>query len=252
MRTLYETLLIARRQLRKLLRNPVWVVFGLLQPILYLAFFGPLVQAIAEKAFPNGDGWRVYVPGLLVQLGLFGTSFVGFGLIAEWRMGVIERMRVTPVSRLALLMGRVLVDALALSVQAIVLVAASFAFGLRAPILGLVIGLVFVLLLAVGVASLSYAAGLMTKSEDAFAPLLSTVTLPLMLLSGMLLPMSLAPAWLDYVSRANPLRHIVEAIRDVFLGNYLTSTVITGGCVALLLAAASVAIGTRTFRKENA
>src|SRR5262249_4469535 len=130
MRTLYETLLIARRQLRKLLRNPVWVVFGLLQPILYLAFFGPLVQAIAEKAFPKGDGWSVYVPGLLVQLGLFGTSFVGFGLIAEWRMGVIERMRVTPVSRLALLMGRVLVDALPVSVQAIVLVAGCLPFRL--------------------------------------------------------------------------------------------------------------------------
>jgi ABC-2 type transport system permease protein len=177
---------------------------------------------------------------------------VGFGIIGEWRLGIIERLRVTPVSRLALLLGRVLRDVLVLLVQAVVLVIAGVAFGLRAPVFGILMGLGFVLLLAVSLSSLSYAAGLVTKSEDAFAPLLNMVTVPLMLLSGILLPMSLAPGWLDALSRANPFRYIVEAMREAFLGNYATAVVAEGVIVALVLAVVSVAIGTRTFFKENA
>ncbi len=116
MQTAKDTTLIFRRQLTLLARNPVWVFVGLMQPILYLAFFGPLLTRIVSvRGFPSGNAWQVFVPGLLVQLGLFGAAFVGFTIIAEWRNGVIERMRVTPVSRLALLLGRVLRDVVVLS-----------------------------------------------------------------------------------------------------------------------------------------
>jgi ABC-2 type transport system permease protein len=252
MQTLRDTLLIFRLQMRLSLRNPVWVVIGLIQPVLYLALFGPLLVGIAgSPGFPAGSAWQVFVPGLLVQLGLFGTAFVGFGIIGEMRLGVIERMRVTPVSRLALLLGRVLRDVVVLLVQSVLLVAAGVAFGLRVPVLGVLIGLGFVLLLAVSVASLSYAAGLVTKSEDAFAPLLNMITVPVLLLSGILLPMSLAPGWLDALSRANPFRYIVEAMREAFLGRYATAAVAEGIAVAVVLAIASIAVGTRTFRREN-
>ena len=253
METVRDTLLIFGRQMRLSLRNPVWVAIGLTQPVLYLAFFGPLLGKVAAApGFPPGDAWQVFVPGLLVQLGLFGGAFVGFAIIGEWRLGVIERMRVTPVSRLALLLGRVLRDVLVLLVQSVVLVTAGVAFGLRAPLPGVLIGLGFVTLLAVSLASLSYAAGLMTKSEDAFAPLVNMVTVPFLLLSGVLLPMSLAPGWLNALSRLNPFRYIVEAMREVFLGRYVTPEVGAGLAVALGLAAVSLAVGTRTFRRENA
>ncbi len=252
MQTLRDTWLIFGRYLRQSLRNPIWVLVGMAQPVMYLALFGPLLQGVAAApGFPKGDAWQVYVPGLLVQMGMFGTLFVGFGIISEWRLGVLERMRVTPVSRLALLLGRVLRDTLVLLVQSILLVTVGFALGLRAPLAGVLIGLGFVLLLAVSAASLSYTAGLATKNEGVYAPLLNMVALPLLLLSGILLPMSLAPAWLRFLSNLNPLRHIVEGMRDTFLGNYGSANVAVGLAVALVLAAVSLAAGTRTFYTEN-
>ena len=80
------------------LRNPVWIIVGLLQPFLYLVLFGPLLKSIAESTpgFPPGGAFNIFVPGLLIQIALFGAAFVGFGLISEMRSGVVERMRVTP------------------------------------------------------------------------------------------------------------------------------------------------------------
>ena len=67
------------------------------------------------------------MPGLLVQLGIFGAFFAGFSLIGEWRDGVIEAERVTPASRTALLMGRLWRDVLQLFVQALILVGLGYA-----------------------------------------------------------------------------------------------------------------------------
>jgi ABC-2 type transport system permease protein len=252
MQTLYDTLLIFRYQMRLSLRNPVWVVIGLSSPLLYLALFGPLLTGVARSpGFPAGDAWQVFVPGLIVQLAMFGSGFVGFAIIAELRMGVIERMRVTPVSRMALLLGRVMRDVVVLLVQSVLLILAAIAFGLRAPWLGVLLSLCFVPLLALSMASLSYTAGLLTRDEDAFAPLVSMVSVPLMLLSGILLPMSLAPEWLYILAHANPFLYIVEAMRSVFLGEYVTWTVFAGAAAAVLLAVLSVAFGTRTFRRQN-
>ena len=109
-------------------------------------------------------------------------------------------MRVTPASRLGLLLGRVLRDALVLLVQATLLTLVAVVFGLRVPLVGALLTVGLVLMLGIALASLSYAAGLWLKSEDALAPLMNTVAQPVLLLSGILLPMSLAPGWLRAVS----------------------------------------------------
>jgi len=249
---LRDTMLIYRRYVRQTLRTRVAVLFGLLQPILYLTLFGPLLVKLAGVRGFGANAWQVYVPGILVQLGLFSAGFVGFGLIADLRFGVIERLRVTPVSRAALLLGRVLRDLTVLGVQAVLLLAAAVAMGLRAPVAGVVLGVALMLMLAAGVASLSYALALATRSEDAFAPLLTTAVVPLMLLAGIMLPMTLAPRWLDVVSRCTPLRYATDAIRALFAGHYTATPVLEGWAAVGVLATASVAYGTHRFRRENA
>ncbi len=250
-----DTLLIFRRQLRLSLRNPVWVIIGLIQPILYLAFFGPLLAKIASGGLldvPAGDPYRFFVPGLLIQLGLFGAAFVGFTIIADWRAGVIERFRVTPVSRMALLAGRVLRDVLTLTVQAIVLVVAGTAFGLRAPVAGVLIGLGFVAMVAVSLSAMSYAVGLVLKSEDALAPLLNMVMVPLMLLSGIMLPMTLGPRWLRDAAKVTPFGYIINAMHEAFAGRYFDAIVAEGIAVAIGLAIICLWLASRAFMKENA
>jgi len=251
MRTLHETNLIFRRAMRLSLRNPIWVILGLIQPILYLVLFGPLLENMTRvRGWPDGDAWSVFVPGLLVQLGIFGAAFVGFGLLHEMHAGVVERMRVTPASRLALLLGRVLRDVVVLFVQGSILIGCALLFGLDAPVGGLLVGLIVVALLGAAFSSASYAAALILKSEDALAPLANGLAVPLLLLSGILLPMSLAPGWLEVISDVNPLKHVVDGVRALFLDGS-TATVVWGIVATLGLVAAGMALGTRTFERES-
>lgn len=247
---LSDTGIVFGRYLRQTLRSKIGVVFGVVQPLLYLILFGPLLNQVQLGG--QGDSWQTLVPGLLIQLGLFSATFVGFSIIIEKRFGVVERMRVTPASRLALLLGRVLKDVVQLLFQSLMLVLAGVVLGLRAPVLGVLLGFVFVSVLTISLASLSYALAMHVNAPQEFAPIISSLTLPAMLLSGVLLPMALAPTWLDVISRFVPFRYLVDAVRAAFVGDYGSRQVGLGALVAVGLAVISVAVGTRFFRKAGA
>jgi ABC-2 type transport system permease protein len=253
---LRDTWLIFRREMTAALRNPTWVLIGIMQPLLYLFLFGPLmVRAVQAQGLSEVDGWMLLTPALIAQLALFGSSFVGFGLLAEYRAGVVERFRVTPVSRVALLLGKVLAGALQAVVQAVlIIVLAALVFPLDAPVGGVLLSLVIVFLLAVSLASCSYALALTLKSEETFPALLNAVLIPLLLLSGILLPITAgqAPDWLYTISRINPFRHVVDVERHSFAGDFSMDALFTGSVVVLVLAGLSLWWGTRTFQRDNA
>ncbi|GAA2627788.1 ABC transporter permease [Streptomyces vastus] len=246
----HDTALVFGRYARQTLRSRFQMLFGILMPLLYLLFFGPLLTDLPLGS--QGSSWQVLVPGLLLQLGLFGASFSGFSIIIEKQTGVIERMRVTPVSRLALLLGRVLRDALLFVFQSVLLVVTALATGLRAPLVGVLIGFGFVALLSVSLAALSCAFAMTVRTPQEFGPAVNAIAMPSMLLSGLMLPMALAPGWLDVLSRFMPVRYLVDAMREAYVGSYATSTMLYGVIVALGLAGIAVTVGTRVFRKAGA
>ena len=247
----HDSFVVFRRQLRMNLRNPAWVLIGIMQPILYLLLFAPLLKPLTAQ-FGATNAYTFFVPGLLVQLGVFGALFAGFGLIAEWREGVVEAERVTPASRTALLFGRLMRDVLQLLVPALILVGLGYAMGMDAPLAGVVLGIALTLLVGAAAAAGSNAVALTAKSEDVMAPLTNMLMMPIMLLSGILLPMTLGPSWLRRVSDFMPIRYIVDAVRGVFAGNFAGSQLVWGIGWALLLFVLALWWGTRTFRKENA
>jgi ABC-2 type transport system permease protein len=247
-----ETLIIFQRQMRILLRNPVWVFFGLTQPIIYLVLFGPLLKNVTGGGLGGDASWRIFVPGLLMQLAIFGAGFAGFGIIQELREGVIDRQRVTPARRLSLILGRTLSNTVTIAVQAAVLVLVAIPFGLEPSWGGVATSLVLICVLAIGISAASYAMGLILKDEDAFAPFIQGVSLPLLLLSGVLLPMSLAPGWLQTASEVNPLTHVVDGTRSLFAGDFGDGDVLLGTGIAIALAALLAVWGARVFRRQSA
>ncbi|BCB79953.1 ABC transporter permease [Phytohabitans flavus] len=215
MKLLRDTWLIFQRQMVLVLRNPVWVVIGILQPLYFLLLFGPLLKD-ALQAPTTADAYRFFVPGLLVMLAMFGSMFVGFGLIAELRAGVIERSRVTPISRLALMLGRALRDVATLVVQAALITVLAIPFGLTVRVGDVLLAYLMLGLIGLMLSAASNAIALKLRSEDALAPLMNGVAQPLLLLSGILLPLT---GWVATVADFNPFSWAVDASRALFAGN---------------------------------
>ena len=253
MRTIRDIWLIFERSITLSLRNPVWVIMGILQPILYLLLFGPLLTNIARMpGFPPGGAFNVFVPGLLVMTALFGSAFVGFGLCDEMREGVVERMTVTPMSRVAMLVGRSLRDVVLLLGQGLIIVALAMPFGLEINVGGVLVAFAMLALIGIMMSPVSYTLALILKSEDSLAPVVNGISLPLLLLSGVMLPMSLAPDWLQTVAKFNPLYHAVAAIRALFNASYGDGEIVVGLLVLVFLAFVTIAFGARSFSRAAA
>jgi ABC-2 type transport system permease protein len=249
MKLLRDTSLIFQRQAKLLLQNPVWILVGVFQPVMYLLLFAPLLKP-ALQVQTNAEAYEIFVPGLLVLLAIFGGLFQGFGLIAELRSGVIERSRVTPVSRLALLLGRSLRDVVSLIAQAIIITLLALAFGLTVFIGDLLLAYLLLALIALMTSALSYGIALVVKSEDALAPLMNTIAQPVLLLSGILLPLQYAPDWLQGVADWNPFSWAVDGARALFAGDLGNDAVWQGLSVMTVITAIAVAWAAREFARS--
>lgn len=237
------------RSLRYTLRKPSLLLMGLLQPVLYLALFGPLLNRLSgAPGLSGGDTWAVLVPGLLVQQAVFSSVFVGISILAERRSGALDRMAVTGANPLGLLVGRIARDVVVLVAQSVLLCAAGLVAGLRASAAGVLATFVMLAVTGLAVAAFSYGIALRLQTEMAFAQLINLFTLPVVLLSGVLLPMTLAPTWLRDLSRANPFSHVVGGARELFAGSYTSGAAMTGVLVAAALLVLGCAFGVWSLR----
>jgi ABC-2 type transport system permease protein len=248
MKFLRDTWLVFQRQMQLMLRNPVWLIVGIIQPLFYLLLFAPLLKP-ALGVSSNAEAYKLFVPGLLVLLAMFGSLFTGFGLIAELRAGVIERSRVTPVSRFALLVGRSLRDVVSLLFQALLIVLIAVAFGLKVHPLDVLAAFGLMAVVSLMLSAFSYAISLKLRSEDALAPLLNTISQPLLLTAGILLPLTFAPKWLKTVADWNPFSWAVDGVRALFDGHPGADSVWQAAVVIGGLTVVTVIWASRAFAK---
>ena len=221
MKTLRDIWLVFQRHMLLMIRSPLSIVLGVSQPIVYLALFAPLLKpALASMgAGSMTDAYRIYVPGMLVALALGGGLYVGFGLLAELSSGVIERARVTPISRVALLLGRALRDVVTLVIQAAIIIILAMPLGLFVHIQDLLLAYVLLALITLSSSAISYGIALKVSNPNVLGQVVNNLAQPLMLLSGTLLPLALAPLWLRRVSDWNPFSWAVVGMRALFAGH---------------------------------
>jgi ABC-2 type transport system permease protein len=219
-----DTWLVFQRQMLLVSRSRLQLAFGIAQPITYLLLYAPMLRlALSISTFT--EAYRIYVPGLLTVTAVLGGLFCGFGLMAEIRSGVIERARVTPVSRLALLLGRALREVVILMGQAVIVTVLALPFGLRVPIGDLLLAYLLLALMSLMAVTLSYGITLRTRNEMTLAPIMTMISQPIMLISGVLLPMTLAPLWLLRIAQWNPFYWATNGMRALFAG-HLAETVV--------------------------
>jgi ABC-2 type transport system permease protein len=251
--TLRDIGLLFQRYVIQLLRNPVWLIVGFSTPILYLVLFMPLLKHAAGPAgLSSGQVVDLFLPGILSLLAFASGIGLGFNTIFELKAGVIERFRVTPASRLAILTGPILATMMMMFVFDAVVVAVGFGVGFSVHWAGLAVLAVLLALLMTTVAAFSVATALITKDISGFAAIVNGLNLPVLLLAGVLLPISLGPAWMRVIAHFNPLYYLVEASRVLAGGTLAAAAVGQAFAVLVPLCLLVLAWATGVFRKAVA
>jgi ABC-2 type transport system permease protein len=234
-----------------LVRSPVSIAISLMQPITFLLLFTPFLKSVMG-ASSYGAAYGIYVPLLFAAMGIFSGMFAGFALVAAIRQGVIGRVRVTPLSRAGLLLGRELVFVALTGFQAVVVVVVALIFGLRVPPVNLLLALVLLAMMVLIGVSISFALAIFVPNQTALINLTNGVTEPLALLAGVLIPLSVAPLWVRDVALWNPFAWGAKGMRAIFQGDIGAPVVWEAGIILAGLATVAVVVSSRLFNREIA
>jgi len=162
------------------------------------------------------------VAGIVLQNGFSSALQSGTSIVDDLTSGFLEKELVTPVSRAAILFGRLLSDAFRVVVQSAIILVLAYALGaqFKTGIPGVL--LIFVLVAFFGLAwsGISLAIGLRTKSAETVFGLGGILTFPLLFMSSALVPTALMPTWMQNVSNLNPITYTVDAVRTLTLTGF--------------------------------
>jgi ABC-2 type transport system permease protein len=244
---LADTWNVMVRELRPVFREPASVLFAMVQPLVFLALFAPLLPSVE-----NGSALQWFVPGIIAMTALMGASFTGANLTQEIVSGSHERLLVSPLSRSSLLVGRALKEIVPMLMQAAIIVAVVTPFSFDLHPAHVLVGAVLLAGFSIGVGSLSFALALVSKDQEwLFWTVQQTLVFPVLLLAGVLLPLEGAPGWLRVASDLNPLKYVVEAERALFAGTFPVDTVLYGAAASAFVAAFGLFVGLRAMRASD-
>jgi ABC-2 type transport system permease protein len=253
MKFLNDLSVLFPRSFSQTLRNPVWVIVGLSTPLLYLILFTPLLQKLAGgPGFPLSNVLDVFLPGILAFLAFGSGAGEGYSTIFELKDGLIERFRVTQASRYALLLCPIFSDIVWLLIFNSILIAAAKFFGFDINIAGILVSFLLLALVLIITAAFSTATALLTKEISGFAAIINGINLPILLLSGVLLPLTMAPTWERVIAHINPLYYVVEANRVLVTGNIFNGTVGLAFLVMIVLTLVTLWWAVRIYKKAVA
>lgn len=233
------------------IRMPLWSLFALIQPLIWLFIFGSLFKYFANlPGFPAETYVDYFLPGVLIMTVLFGSSWAGVSLLREINAGTVDKMLVSPVSRVAIVLSRVLHSAVQVVIQALIVLVAAWLMGATTnfnPIY-ILLAMIVVLLLGVAFAGLSNGLAIMLQREEPLVVLGNLMTMPLMFFSSAMVPQQFMPDWIAIIAVVNPIEYAVTAVRAILEPNVDIAVFTQGFIVTLLFALATLYWSVSAFK----
>jgi ABC-2 type transport system permease protein len=216
MKMLTDCWYLILRDVTHLLRQPWFVALTLFQPVVWIIMYGQLFGRVVElPGFHANSYINFLAPGVVVMSALFSSSLTGIATVNDIERGVMDRFLVSPAARAAIIIGRLMNQAILTVVQSVILLLVAALMGARYPsgLVGLTALLVAAVLLAIPFATLSSALGLVFKKAEPVIGAVNFVLLPLTFSSSVFMAQGLMPRWMQALSEFNPVNWSVTAGR---------------------------------------
>src|SRR5262245_38960553 len=228
------------RELKRYLRSRAQVVASLGQPLMYLLVLGFGLGPVFAKA-GQGDYLQFVAPGVVGMTILFSSIFSGVGLLWDRQFGYLKETLVAPVPRIQIMIGRTLGGATTATFQGTLVLIVCLIAGFRPHDFGgVLLGFLFMALIAIVFAALGTIIGSGLKAMQGFQLVMNFLVMPIFFLSGALYPLSNLPPALAVLTRIDPLSYGVDGLRGAFIDQSHfgvgTDLAVLGALAALFLA----------------
>lgn len=249
-----DTRYIFIRYMTKLVRTPILLFFSLFQPILFLVLFTQLLTRLGNfpGILPDHVSYLEFAAAGILMQNAFGSALQsGNSIVADIDSGFLQKMLVTPVSRPAILLGRLSSDAFRVVVQSAIILGLAYVLGatVTTGVLG-ILGIFFTLaFFGLAWSGISLALGMRTRSAETVFAIGGVLTFPLLFLSPALFPISFLPDWVQTVSKFNPVSYAVDASRAFMITGFDWGTILPAWGVIALVAVVTMSATLYQFRK---
>jgi len=216
---LSDAFLMTRRNLLVWLRVPAYIVFTIVQPVIFVLLFRYVFGGAIPVA-TQGGYVDYLMPGIIGQTAAFGSFATAIALAQEAKAGVIDRFRSMPMSRSAVLAGRLMADSVRVLITILVIVGVGFAVGFRFH--NGVFGAIGMILVAeafgVVVCCVSAFIGLAIRDEESVQAFGLIWIFPLTFVSSAFVPVLTMPSWLRGFAQNQPATVVIDTMRSLALG----------------------------------
>jgi ABC-2 type transport system permease protein len=240
------------REIVRFYRQKARVVGVIASPLLFWFVLG---SGFAHS-FRGGAGSDQYLgyffPGAVVMIVLFTAIFSMMSLIQDRNEGFLLSVLAAPVSRSAIVLGKVLGGATLAAIQGIVFLVFTPLVGVHPSLTAVGISIAAIIMISFELTALGFAIAWPMDSPQAFHAIVNLILLPLWMLSGALFPASGASGWLHALMRLNPLTYGTDALRNALFPSQITefsltmNLAVTAAFCALVFAASWAIVNRRT------
>ncbi|WP_030754479.1 ABC transporter permease [Streptomyces sp. NRRL F-5135] len=248
---LAHTWFMTQRQLMAIVRQPVFLLVNLIQPVIWLYLFGSLFKKVVQLGGFGTTSYLDYlIPGIVVMSAFGSSMWTGMGTLEEIERGTLNRFLTTPVSRSALLHANVVQNGITTAFQSVVIVVLGLIGGADYPggIGGLLILVVASVLLGTVFGALSNALGMLVRRRESIIGINTFLLLPLTFLSSAFMAPAQMPDWMVRIADFNPVNWAMVAGRSALSADTDWTVVLSRGGALLALTVAAVWLSTRSFR----
>nr|AIS85445.1 ABC-2 type transporter [Verrucosispora sp. MS100047] len=239
------------RSMRILARQPAYLFFTLMQPMVWLLLFSQLFSSVSDMpGFGGGSYITFLTPGVIVMTAIMSANWAGTMFIDDMKTGVMDRSLTSPVSRSGMINGALSYWAVVTVVQALIVFAVSLLIGARfdGGVVGVLLAIVSATLLALIFAAFSCAMALVVRSQETLIGMSMFLVLPLTFLSTVLMAPALLPGWMQTVAKFNPVDWAVTAARQALGADPQWGVVFGRLGLLLLLLVVMARLATGAFR----
>jgi ABC-2 type transport system permease protein len=245
------------RWIVKTTRRPTILFFTLVQPIIWFFLFTEAFSAVGSipgfEEITGTDNYKTFfTAAVIVQTVIASALNSGIGMVEDLDSGYLDKLRVAPIRRSSILIGKVLSDGFRIVLQTIVIVVLALIAGVAiiTGFLGILMILVFAAAFGIAWSGISTYVALTTKNSESTLVIGLLTTFPLLFLSTAVMPKPLLPDWVQSFSEINPISYVADAVRSLVITGWEWDTIGIGFAVIAVVGVITLTATTYKFRRS--